>query len=97
MLITLQEYSQLIKKQILATMRYLQKLNDKYDCPVVVNTSFNIRGEPIVCTPKDAYMCFMRTEMDCLIMGNYLLEKTKQKPLVEILTGKVNLNWIKKC
>ena len=37
---------------------------NKYGCPVVVNTSFNVRGEPIICTPKDAYLCFMRTEMD---------------------------------
>ena len=58
----------------------LTKLNDKYGIPVIVNTSFNVRGEPIVCTPKDAYLCFMRTEMDYLIMGNYLLENTKQKP-----------------
>jgi len=59
----------------------LTKLNDKYGFPVIVNTSFNVRGEPIVCTPKDAYLCFMRTEMDYLIMGNYLLDKTEQKPL----------------
>ena len=60
----------------------LTKFKEKYGCPVIVNTSFNVRGEPIVCTPKDAYLCFMRTEMDYLVMGNYLLEKTKQKPLV---------------
>ena len=60
----------------------LTKFNDKYDCPVIVNTSFNVRGEPIVCTPKDAYLCFMRTEMDYLIMGNFLLEKSEQMPLV---------------
>lgn len=59
----------------------LTKLYEKYDCPVIVNTSFNVRGEPIVCTPEDAYLCFMRTEMDYLIMGNYLLEKSEQKPL----------------
>ncbi|MCP4396855.1 MAG: carbamoyltransferase [bacterium] len=57
------------------------KLNEKYGCGVVINTSFNVRGEPIVCTPQDAYMCFMRTNMDYLIMGSYLLEKTAQKPL----------------
>ncbi len=55
--------------------------NDKYGCPVVVNTSFNVRGEPIVCTPQDAYRCFMRTEMDYLILNNYLLFKDQQKPL----------------
>ena len=59
----------------------LTKFNNKYGCPVIVNTSFNVRGEPIVCTPKDAYLCFMRTEMDYLIMGNYLLEKSDKKPL----------------
>ena len=61
--------------------KMLTRFEDKYGCPVIVNTSFNVRGEPIVCTPKDAYHCFMRTEMDYLIMGNYLLDKTKQKPL----------------
>jgi carbamoyltransferase len=45
---------------------------------VVVNTSFNVRGEPIVCTPEDAYRCFMRTEMDCLVVGDYLLDKADQ-------------------
>jgi carbamoyltransferase len=59
----------------------LTKFNEKYGCPVVVNTSFNVRGEPIVCTPKDAYLCFMRTEMDYLILNNFLLKKTDQKPL----------------
>ncbi len=47
-------------------------------CPVVVNTSFNVRGEPIVCTPKDAYTCFMRTEMDYLVLGSFVLDKTTQ-------------------
>ena len=61
----------------------LTKLYEKYGCPVVVNTSFNVRGEPIVCTPNDAYLCFMRTEMDFLVMNNYLLDKTKQNPLIE--------------
>ena len=45
---------------------------------IVINTSFNVRGEPIVCTPSDAYRCFMRTEMDCLVLGSYLLQKEKQ-------------------
>ncbi len=45
---------------------------------IIINTSFNVRGEPIVCTPEDAYRCFMRTEMDYLVLGDYLLEKTKQ-------------------
>ena len=48
---------------------------------VIVNTSFNVRGEPIVCTPEDAYRCFMRTEMDFLVLGNYLLDKKDQPAL----------------
>jgi carbamoyltransferase len=47
-------------------------------CPVVVNTSFNVRGEPIVCTPKDAHTCFMRTHIDALVLGPYLLHKEEQ-------------------
>ncbi len=47
-------------------------------CSVLVNTSFNVRGEPIVCTPEDAYRCFMRTNMDCLVIENYLLLKPEQ-------------------
>lgn len=47
-------------------------------CAVLVNTSFNVRGEPIVCTPEDAYRCFMRTEMDCLVVENFLLMKDQQ-------------------
>tara|TARA_B110000858_G_scaffold198487_1_gene265595 strand:+ start:205 stop:2052 length:1848 start_codon:yes stop_codon:yes gene_type:complete len=50
------------------------------DCPVLINTSFNVRGEPIVCTPEDAYRCFMRTEMDYLVMENQLLDKSAQPP-----------------
>ncbi len=50
--------------------------------PVLVNTSFNVRGEPIVCTPKDAYKCFMRTAMDYLVLGNYLLDKKKQPEII---------------
>lgn len=50
----------------------------KTGCSVVVNTSFNVRGEPIVCTPEDAYKCFMRTEMDYLVINNFILKKTDQ-------------------
>jgi carbamoyltransferase len=50
-------------------------------CPVIINTSFNVRGEPIVCSPQDAYTCFMRTEMEYLIMGSFLLDKKEQPPL----------------
>lgn len=51
----------------------------KTGCPVLINTSFNVRGEPIVCTPIDAYKCFMNTHMDVLVLGNYLFYKTEQK------------------
>ena len=51
-------------------------------CGVIVNTSFNVRGEPIVCTPADAYRCFMRTEIDVLVLENCVLDKPNQKPLV---------------
>lgn len=50
-------------------------------CGVVVNTSFNVRGEPIICSPKDAYLCFMRTDMDVLVMENFILYKAEQNPL----------------
>ena len=50
-------------------------------CPTVVNTSFNVRGEPIVCTPQDAYRCFMRTEMDVLALQNQILFKSEQPKL----------------
>lgn len=66
--------------------RYYQLLKtwkDKTGCSVLVNTSFNVRGEPIVCTPEDAYLCFMRTEMDFLVMGNFVLDKQDQPPLKE--------------
>ena len=56
----------------------IQAFNSISGCPVIVNTSFNVRGEPIVCTPEDAYRCFMRTEMDYLVLGNYLLDKKSQ-------------------
>ncbi len=50
-------------------------------CPVVVNTSFNVRGEPIVCSPRDSWLCFMRTEMDALVIGSFILRKEEQPPL----------------
>lgn len=58
--------------------RLLEAFYKKTGCPVLVNTSYNVRGEPIVCSPKDAYTCFMRTEMDCLAIGDFLLLKDKQ-------------------
>jgi len=56
----------------------LEAFRLKTGCPVLVNTSFNVRGEPIVCTPSDSYRCFMRTEMDCLVLENFVLDKTQQ-------------------
>ncbi len=60
----------------------LKRFEAHTGCPVLVNTSFNVRGEPIVCSPEDAYRCFMRTEMDVLVLENCLLTKADQKPLV---------------
>jgi carbamoyltransferase len=57
--------------------------NRRTGCPVIVNTSFNVRGEPIVCTPEDAYRCFMRTQMDVLVLENFVLEKAAQPKSVE--------------
>jgi len=56
----------------------LKHFEDLTNCPVLVNTSFNVRGEPLVCTPEDAYRCFMRTDMDYLVLENCLLSKAKQ-------------------
>ncbi len=59
----------------------ISKFYEKTGCPVVINTSFNVRGEPIVCAPKDAYTCFMRTNMDYLVLNNYFLAKPDQPEL----------------
>lgn len=56
----------------------ISKFKEKTGCPLIVNTSFNVRGEPIVCTPTDAFKCFMGTELDLLAVGNFLLEKDDQ-------------------
>ena len=56
----------------------IKKFKEKTGCPIVVNTSFNVRGEPIICTPTDAFKCFMGTEMDVLAVGNFLLLKEDQ-------------------
>ena len=58
----------------------ISKFKEKTGCPVIVNTSFNVRGEPIVNTPTDAFNCFMGTELDHLVIGNCILNKTKQNP-----------------
>jgi carbamoyltransferase len=60
----------------------LEAFHEQTGCPVLVNTSFNVRGEPIVCTPEDAYRCFMRTEMDYLVLEDCILEKRAQ-PVME--------------
>jgi carbamoyltransferase len=59
----------------------LQEFKRLTGCPVLVNTSFNVRGEPLVCTPADAYLCFMRTEIDVLVMNSFVLRKTDQTAL----------------
>lgn len=69
--------------------RTIKKFDEKYGCPVIINTSFNVRGEPIVCSPEHAYLCFMRTNMDYLVLNNFLLEKKDQKPLDK------DINWLK--
>ena len=56
----------------------LEAFKDRTGCPVIVNTSFNVRGEPIVCTPADAFRCFMGTDLDCLAIGNCFLRKMEQ-------------------
>ena len=67
----------------------IKKFNEKHGCAVIINTSFNVRGEPIVESPEDAYRCFMRTNMDYLVLGNFLLEKKEQKPLDK------DIDWLK--
>jgi carbamoyltransferase len=56
----------------------IEAFRSKTGCPVIVNTSFNVRGEPIVCTPEDSYRCFMRTEMDVLVLETFVLTKEDQ-------------------
>jgi carbamoyltransferase len=69
--------------------KLIKRFQEKTGCAVIVNTSFNVRGEPIVCSPQDAFRCFMRTEMDYLVMGNFLLDKRNQKPI------KQDIDWQK--
>jgi carbamoyltransferase len=65
----------------------LEAFYAKTGCPVLVNTSFNVRGEPIVESPHNAYLCFMRTEMDYLVLGTYILRKSDQPALLK------DANW----
>jgi carbamoyltransferase len=68
----------------------LAEFDRRTGCPVLINTSFNVRGEPIVCTPEDAYLCFMRTNMDVLVLGNHLLDKGDQPAFRE------DIDWRKR-
>jgi carbamoyltransferase len=61
----------------------LAAFDKRTGCPVLINTSFNVRGEPIVLSPEDAYLCFMRTNMDVLVLGNQILHKESQPELHE--------------
>ena len=71
----------------------ISKFKEKTDCPILVNTSFNVRGEPIVCTPSDAFRCFMGTELDVLVIENFILLKEKQDPdLSEDYLGRYELD-----
>jgi len=58
--------------------RLLKTFENKTGCPVLINTSFNVRGEPIVCSPQDSYRCFMRTQMDVLAIENFIVLKSDQ-------------------
>jgi len=76
------DYSSRIQTVTKSTNKYFYDLISKFKeitgCPLIINTSFNVRGEPIVNTPKDAFDCFMGTELDCLVIGNCILDKNKQ-------------------
>ena len=61
----------------------IRRFEARTGCPVIINTSFNVRGEPIVCTPHDAYLCFMRTNMDHLVLDRFVLDKREMQPLRE--------------
>jgi len=65
--------------------RLLSRFHGLTGCPVLVNTSFNVRSEPIVCTPEDAFRCFMGTDLDLLVVGNSVLRKEAQDPKHKIV------------
>ena len=65
--------------------RLLQAFDEKTGCPVLINTSFNVRGEPIVCTPEEAFRCFMTTHIDALVLENVLLLKENQPESLKAL------------
>ena len=62
----------------------MRRFHERTGSPVLINTSFNVRGEPIVCTPQDALRCFMGTEMDVLVLENYVIRRVDQKDLPEV-------------
>jgi carbamoyltransferase len=62
----------------------LSAFKQRTGCPVLVNTSFNVRGEPIVCTPEDAFRCFMGSEIESLAIGNCVLQKEQQNPALKL-------------
>jgi carbamoyltransferase len=64
--------------------RLMKRFETRTGCPVMINTSFNVRGEPIVCTPEDAYRCFLGTNMDILVIGNFLLRRDEQPDTSEV-------------
>jgi Carbamoyltransferase C-terminus len=71
-------------KELWLRFGWLLHVNELTGCPVLVNTSFNVRGEPIVCTPEDAFHCFMGTELDVLAIGNCVLRKEEQLPSLRL-------------
>ena len=80
MLIIRQEFKLLAKKNNKRYHDLITKFKEKTGCPVLVNTSFNVRGEPIVNSPTDAFNCFMGTDLDYLVIGDCILDKKKQNP-----------------
>ena len=64
--------------------RLLNRFKALTGCPVLVNTSFNVRGEPIVCTPEDAFRCFMGNDLDVLVVGNCIMHKAEQDPSLRL-------------
>ena len=74
---------------------HIHLINKFYEitkCPILINTSFNVRGEPIVCTPTDAFNCFMHTDIDILVIGNFLLKKENQNSLSQKTYEKYKLD-----
>jgi carbamoyltransferase len=65
----------------------LKAFHEQTGCPVLVNTSFNVRGEPIVCTPQDAYRCFLGTDMDALVLEDFVLLKEEMAPEARAASG----------